>query len=82
MRFIYAQPKPRPSIEIHLGRTPRWTALVVVLAVMAMLIGVVALYVEYTPDALRIDVPKPNVQNVSAKIQQHVDDVVEKVVRK
>ena len=73
MRFIYAQPKPRPSIEIHLGRLPRWTALVVVLAVMAMIVGVVSLWVQYDPTVLRIDVPKPNMQNVSAQIQQSVD---------
>ena len=73
MRFIYVQPKPRPSIEIHIGRLPRWTALVVVLATMAMILGVVSLWVQYDPSVLGIDVPKPNMQNVSAQIQQSVD---------
>jgi hypothetical protein len=72
MRFIYATPKPRPSIEIRLDRMPRHTALVVVLLTMATVISTVALWASMHSNVL--DIPKlPTVPNVSAEIQQSVD---------
>ena len=73
----YSNPSPR--FEISLARTPRWLGLVVSLLIMAVLIGVVCLYAAYDPDVFRT--PQVTVPNVSAEIQNKVDDTVKKVVK-
>ena len=77
MNFV--NPNPPTRLEINLGRTPRWLGLVVSLLIMAALIGTVCLYAAYDPDVFRT--PKVTVPNVSAEIQNKVDDVVKKVVK-
>lgn len=80
MRFTYARPKPRPSLEIALGRFPRYAELAIMLLIMIVLIWSVAWYAKANLNALRI--PKlPKVPNVSAAINRSVDDAVRKVTK-
>ena len=78
----FANPNPHTRFEINLQRTPRWLNLATVILCMITLIGCLLLWFHEHPEDLSMPrIQMQQVPNVSAEIQNKVDDTVKKVVK-
>ena len=75
----YSNPNPHTRYEINLQRVPGWVTLLFAFATIALILCAVCLIAQYDEELYRV--PKVTVPNVSAEIQNKVDDVVKKVVK-